>query len=926
MKRIAMLCLLALAVAAGSAAAADEAPVTITDAQVDAIVADAPACPIAGQTDLDLRLIDYIDCGDDSDPHDRMDQGTSRVVMDPTLGFYRETAPHRHAFFAYRFRSAGKDKPVLIVFEYPDNATRTINFSTHESPLSGRSNADWSLETGVYTGDPLPVSNAMQYHTFIMWPRDQWPVAMVGNFHRYGHRAAASRIWVYAIEGELPDLDVEAPDPADQRKLGHFNSFAFLPTAFHFGYRSPNAIEHMLDYAEYVGVNELAWCVLANNSWGAWADVPSWPSTGNNRDHLDKVLSAMDRRGGFSFAACMGPESNVTFGGKQYADMTPDELREACFTLFDEFLDRYGEYDSLRAIGLGSQYGIHFAKHLAEAAVLDDVVAHIKAQRPDLQVFVFTGGLGLHIEYFGGRDGGPTARDVLAAFEEGDKTWDEVLGEMAQKAWAAWDQVPADFKDVEGLDVYEQYQPDDHRIFPLYAHQPRSMSYYDLDRSAARSAAVDTPYAAMWNTHFEGWYGLHPEVNFWYRKLWVAPDFNAPPPRSLASFARILGHQDRLVIMPGSWNNKYFGHEIAMRRFAKAYRSLPPVEMADVPDVPLGTVKVRWVRYEGKRYVSVQSLIPFASQVTVDDRTVELGPYELAALVDDGTAAPTVAGTAPSDYRWWVGERILKATRLLEQVKALDEAAAPEAYAGTIEQATEHLTQGRPYAADRTLGAGLVAELELRHDILDPPTLTAYRLSSPPPMDGNLDAWPDEAANILADSGEHLAGHLYFPNSWEGPADLSARIRLGYDDESLYIGAHIRDDVLMAKDACAFRLSTDGAYRDWDAASATSNLTWTISLPVDGEPTAGTGGGGFTYTCRRTADGYVVEGTASLAELGLAPGDAMGWLLFVTDLDGQTPNLKEASWAAEQAMLVPHQPNFVYWSDARTCGRLRLAE
>ncbi len=925
MKYAAMLSLAALVATIPAAATAAEAPVTITDAQVEAIVAEAPPCPIAEQMDLTLRLIDYIDCADADDPHDRMDQGTSRVIMSPTLGFYRETAPHRHAFFAYRFRAAGKDKPVLIVFEYPDDDVRTINFSTHESGLSGRANNDWSLETGVYTGDPLPLSNEMQYHTFIMWPQDTWPVAMVGNFHRHGHRAAASRIWVYAIEGDLPALEVDAPDAADQRKLGHFNSFAFLPTAFHFGYRSDNAIEHMLDYAEYIGVNELAWCVLANNSWGAWAEVPSWPSTGD-REHLDRVLAAMDRRGGFSFAACMGPEGNVTFGGKKYADMTADELREACFTLFDEFLDRYGEYDSLRAIGLGSQYGIHFAKRLAEADVLDDVVAHIKARRADLQVFVFVGGLGLHIEYFGGRDGAPTANDVIAAFEAGERSWDEVLGAMAEEAWNAWGQSPEAFKAIEGLDVYEQYQPDDHRIFPLYAQQPRSMIYYDLDRSAARSAAVDTPYAAMWNTHYEGWYGLHPEVNFWYQKLWVAPDFNAPPPRSLASFARILGHRDRLVIMPGSWNNKYFGYEAAVRRFARAYRSLPPVEMADVPDVPLQTVKVRWVHYEGKRYVSVQSLIPFASTVTVDERTVELGPYDLAALVDDGTAAPVVAGTVPPDYVWWVGERILKATRLLEQVRALDEAAGPDIYAETIERATEQLTRQRPYAADKTLGAALVAELKLRRDILDPPTLTAYRLEEAPPMDGNLDAWPAAAGDVRAEDGSHLAGHLYFPNSWTGPADLSARIRLGYDDEHLYVGAHIRDDVLADKDACAFRLSTDGAYRDWQAASATSNLTWTIALPLDGEPTTGTGGGGFSYTCRRTDDGYVVEGAASLDELGLAPGEAMGWLLFVTDLDGQTPNLNSAGWAAEQAMLVPHQPNFTYWSDARNCGRLRLAD
>ena len=136
-------------------------------------------------------------------------------------GKYRVTASHRHAFFAYRFRSAGKDKPVLIAIEYPDDARRDICFFTHESGLSGRSNLDWSLETGVYTGDPLPLTNRMQYHTFIMYPQDNWPAVLVGNWTRYASNGAAARIWVYAIEDGLPKLKINAPDPGSQRILGH---------------------------------------------------------------------------------------------------------------------------------------------------------------------------------------------------------------------------------------------------------------------------------------------------------------------------------------------------------------------------------------------------------------------------------------------------------------------------------------------------------------------------------------------------------------------------------------------------------------------------------------------------------------------------------------------------------------------------------
>jgi len=901
-----------------------EAPVTVTASQVDARVASAPACAAAADMDLKLRLIDYIDCADPDDPHDFKDQGTSRIVIGKP-GNYRITAAHRHAFFSYRFRSAGKDKPVLIVIEYPDDAVRTINFSTHESLLSGRANSDWSLETGVYTGDPLPLSNRMQYHTFIMWPQDRWPAVLVGNFHRYGHPAAASRIWVYAIEGGLPKLEVDAPDPDNQRKLAHFNSFAFLPTAFHFGYRSPKAIEHMLDYAQYIGVNELAWCVVANNSWGAWVDVPAWPSTGRDRRHLDKVLTAMDSRGGFSFTACVGPEGNVRLGDKRYEDMTPDELRAAAIRFFDEFLDRYGKFKSLRAIGLGSQYGIGFYKRLAAAGIVQDVVSHIKAKRPDIQVMVFVGGLGLHVPYFNGSGGAPTAKQVYTAFETGDRTWPQTLGDYAHKAWRAWRQDPVEMAKIDGLDVYEQYQPDDYRIFGLYAQQPRAIMYFDLDNSQPRSDIINSHYAAMWNTHFEGWYGLHPEVNFWYKKLWVAPDFNAPPPLSLASFARIMGHRDRLVIMPGSWNNKYFGYEKAVRRFAKAYRSLPPVPMTDVADMPLDTVKVRWLLYKGKRYVSVQSLIPFASRIAVDGEAVKLDPFELAVLTDGAAAEPVVTGKVPSEYTLWIAERILKVRALMGQVKQLDPEAAPKAYSDAMEETTRLLTENRAHAADQVLGAGLVGELQLRKDILQPPSLTAHRLAEPPKMTGDLNAWPAAAADIRAEDGRFIAGHLYFPNSWHGPKDLSARIRLGHDGETLYVGLHVRDDVLGDTDGCQIRLCTHGAHTDWASESRKSNVTWVMKLPVAEDTTTGASGG-FSYTCRRVDDGYVLEGKVPLAKLNVAPGGAIGWLLDVKDIDGDAPNLKAAGWAAKQVLLVPHRPNFMYWSDARNCGKLIIAE
>ncbi|NLF33115.1 MAG: hypothetical protein GX591_19800 [Planctomycetes bacterium] len=936
--KLLLLCLLltALAVACQAAEAAEK-PVAITDAQLAAAVDAAPPCPHADAMGLSLRLIDYIDCTAADDPHDFMDQGTSSVAEGPA-GRYRITAAHRHAFFAYRFRAAGKDKPVLIVIEYPDDADRTINFSTHESGLSGRSNLDWSLESGVYTGDPLPLSNAMQYHTFILWAQDQWPAVLVGNFHRYGHPAAAGRIWVYAIEGPLPPLDVDAPDPDDQRQLGHFNSLgSYLPIRLYFGLKSPQAVEHMLDYYQYVGVNEVSWTVAAN-SGGVWFDcvIPAWGVTEADlnrnsavkRDTLAETLEAMDRRDGwFSFAACFNMGGGFRIGDKSFNDMSDAELLAVLEAGFGEFFDRYGRYRSLRKVILGSQYQASFSKFLNQRGLLEEVVAMIKSIRPDIQVGTFIGGPTLHQQYFHGGQydevAGATTADVVKQWETSGRPWEDVLGDAALEAWKLWGHDPADWA-VEGMTVYDQYQPDDHRIFGLYAQEPRAMLYYDLDWSQRRDEHLDTDHAAMWNTHFEGWYGLHPEVNFWYQKLWVAPDFNAPPPLSLLSYARILTHRDRLAIMPGSWNNKYFGYEPAMRRFARAYRSLPPVTMTDVDTPGLDGVTVRWLIYNDRRYVSVQSGMPFPCEVAVDGTPVALEPFGLAALADDGTDEPVVTGQAPEAYRQWVASRIDRLERACNAVHDLDPAAAPEVYRGVVRDARAALDAGRPFSADHLVGAGLIGELELRRDILARPRAAAPRLAAAPPMNGDLDAWPANATDLHADSGKFLAGHLYFPNSWSGPDNLSARVRIGHDGTNLYIAAAVRDDKLTELDSCQFWLSTNGAYRDWTLDRARQDVTWAIGLPTDEQPVReGVGGRDFTWTCRRIPGGYVVEGSAPLVKLGVLPGQSVGFLLYVQD-DDALPNRNPAGWARNQALLVPHEPTYTYYGDARSCGELAL--
>ena len=545
--------------------------------ELAAIVRGAPKLPVELDLGLKMRLVDFIDCTNPADLHDFLDQGTSKVVSGPA-GKYRVTAPHRHAFFSYAYRTAGRDKPVLLVIEYPDDAERIISFMTHDSMRAEKPNTSFSQETGVYTGEPYPLTNRMQYFTLVAWPQDDWSPLIVLNFGRTGGAGAAGRIWVYAID-DMPPLEVDEPDPANPRKLDIFFPLAFLAERDNFGWKSPRSIEHMVDYMKWVGLNRVTMEVYANQGWGAMCTVPSWDV--DDKGYLEKILKTIDAKGGVDFIAGIvadGMYGNVTSGGRKVADMKPDEARAVILKGFDEFLERYGKYKCLKGLAFGSMETIGFLDMLQKHGILAEVVTHIQKRRPDMEIVTYVGNPRLQTPYFNGVNG-PTTADIIDRWETSNADWSTFLADEAAKCLKDWKHDPPDLKKVWCLNVYEQYAPDDCRLHPLYRQEPRAAIFHDLDRSQKRSDLFDTPYAAIFGTFTEGHIGLHKDVNFWYTKPWTAPEMNPSGPSAMAAWARAMGHHDRLVISAGGWSVKYYGLESQMRRFAKAFRSLPPVAM-----------------------------------------------------------------------------------------------------------------------------------------------------------------------------------------------------------------------------------------------------------------------------------------------------------------------------------------------------------
>jgi hypothetical protein len=336
-------------------------------------------------------------------------------------------------------------------------------------------------------------------------------------------------------------------------------------------------------------------------------------------------------------------------------------------------------------------------------------------------------------------------------------------------------------------------------------------------------------------------------------------------------------------------------------------------------------VLVRAGAFGGKTYASLLNPTPFPASVSLDlageKKTMKLAPFALEAVRAGAEGKVNVSGEVNADYAGWITERTTGFAALLDELKSLDPAAAPPAFATHLARAKELASARRYLEADVALGHGLRSELELRRRVLAPPQQKVPRLSAAPSLNGDLSAWPKEAADLQSTDAS-IGTHLFFTNQWEGPKDLSARTRLGHDGNKLYIGIEVKDDVLCAKDGLTLYLSPAN-YRQWLAQDLKYEMKLDMGLPLKEKQVSGTGAGGFAWTTRRTADGCVAEGSIDMAAMSLKSGSRIGWIVQVSD-DDNTKGLANDTWARKSILLMPNEPAFAYYQDARSCGQLVL--
>ncbi len=260
-----------------------------------------------------------------------------------------------------------------------------------------------------------------------------------------------------------------------------------------------------------------------------------------------------------------------------------------------------------------------------------------------------------------------------------------------------------------------------------------------------------------------------------------------------------------------------------------------------------------------------------------------------------------------------------------DQVAALGEADSTGTYTGAVRA---------PADTGRVILASLVGDIQRRvveiaapaaaagapRTTLPAPPLPMYaaaiRFEHPPAVDGDLGDWPVTAAQPVVLGPQSFL--LTDSSVYHGAQDLSARLRFGWDDSTLYFAGEITDDSVTTGDAW----DTDRVNFVFDMKHDTSPLTYTSTNPpldqwqdddywvffrcgqtvirrfgkVNADPISGA-----RLVTRRTATGWSYEAAIPRGALpGYVPfvGQVAGLQAFITDGDGEK-TATELMWSAK---------------------------
>jgi len=191
------------------------------------------------EQDMDLELVDEIDCGNADDSHPFLDDGQSRIVKSP-IGNYRETGTHathtqltlcedekkrkqiysgwgghnHHPWFSYIVSVKNPLNFHLVEVKYPDDVKRqtVVRMQVTRVPIYNQDrknvNHAWQIAgVGATTGGPFLNSGAMKTLKYIVRPMENRLSFDVVS-KRKGTSAAVASVKVYEIKNGLPALKI----------------------------------------------------------------------------------------------------------------------------------------------------------------------------------------------------------------------------------------------------------------------------------------------------------------------------------------------------------------------------------------------------------------------------------------------------------------------------------------------------------------------------------------------------------------------------------------------------------------------------------------------------------------------------------------------------------------------------------------------
>lgn len=321
--------------------------------------------------ELKRKLIKEIDCAATAPD---FASGETRVTKG-AAGAYRESGDtgflkHQNAtdptWFAYKVEVPEKQKLYQIEVDYPDDALRTYLVAIREAAPDA-----YPVVGGVDSGGEFSLSNQMLTHSLLYWARGtDLRVLLLPALDK--RRAAAARIRVYQVEGELPLLETPA------RGGRHFANWYEEGSNFVAMYGPPDrSMAGMLTAADrwartirHMGGDTL-WMTMVVYQFGLYPSGYNIEYTGESNADLVRAVIMSCEKYGMDFIGEFHPEArelnwpsradaarrhrainrNGAEEGRLYNPLWPKN-QEWYLGMIGEFVDRYKDSSALKGISL----------------------------------------------------------------------------------------------------------------------------------------------------------------------------------------------------------------------------------------------------------------------------------------------------------------------------------------------------------------------------------------------------------------------------------------------------------------------------------------------------------------------------------------------------------------------------------------------